>query len=262
MRKQLLGVFLVGALFSGYAFAQAPAVMQDQSRGMAKEEHSMSPEKMAEHWQENTARCLLLGNQAEVVMSEFALEHVQSSELREFAQSMVKKHKECIAKLQRYVPEATTTDELSKRAMAIRSEIKTENGNISVSSQTENTSKKEASTSSKTHEHKMMKMEGKNPMHAIPAMQQQMAENCIAYTQAELKQVDKENFDRAFLGQQIFFHIDTLAKLKAMEDYAPADLKPIIESEITATQTHLEQAKNICKQWDAKTAKSGDKKNY
>jgi hypothetical protein len=39
-------------------------------------------------------------------------------------------------------------------------------------------------------------------------------------------------------------------------------LKSIIESEIIATQTHLEQAKNICKQWDAKTAKSGDKKNY
>jgi hypothetical protein len=54
---------------------------------------------------------------------------------------------------------------------------------------------------------------------------------------------------------------ECIAKLQqfVMEAYAPADLKPIIESEITATQTHLEQAKNICKQWDAKTAKSGDK---
>jgi predicted outer membrane protein len=262
MRKQLLGAILAGVFCAGIAFAQGP-VMKDQSRDMAKEEHSMSPEKMAQHWQENTARCLLLGNQAEVLMSEFALEHVQNPELKEFAQSMVKNHNECIAKLERYVPGAPSTEALGKWASTVRSELKMDKGTMPVSSEMGDTSKKmEPPMSSMAHEGKMMGMEGKNFMHAIPAMQQQMAANCIAYTQAELSQLDKDRFDRAYLGQQIFFHIDTLAKLKALENFSPAELKPIIDSEITATQTHLEQAKNICKQWDAKTAKSENKKNY
>jgi predicted outer membrane protein len=97
-------------------------------------------------------------------------------------------------------------------------------------------------------------------MHMIPAMQQQMAENCLAYMQAELANVDRDQFDKAYIGLQTFTHVANLAKLRTFENFAPADLKPIITSEINTVQSHLEEARNLCKQLN-KSSNSTNREN-
>jgi predicted outer membrane protein len=99
-------------------------------------------------------------------------------------------------------------------------------------------------------------------MQMMTTISQQMAENCIALTESELSQVDKDQFDRAFIGQQICSHIATLAKLKTLEPYAPVELKSYIESAEKVTRAHLDQAKNICKQWDSKSSASTNRGSY
>jgi predicted outer membrane protein len=245
----------VGVVFvAGVALAQAPGVMQDNPRGTAKEGDTASANQMAQHWQQNVARCLLLDNQGQVILGEFALERAQNPEVRQFAQSMVKGHNECVAKLQRLVPDALTTDALNKRVVAVRTQIKSDKGTMPVSSETGEMARKMESTGDQ-------KNMGKNFMHMIPAMQQQMAENCLAYKQAELSNLDKDEFDRAYISLQVFTHVDALAKLKTFENFAPADLKPIITSEISAVQSHLDEAKNICKQLHGKISASTSRVN-
>jgi predicted outer membrane protein len=254
MLKKSLCVFLGVVFAAGLALAQSPGVMKDNPRGTMKEGDAASADQMAQHWQQNVARCLLLDNQGQVVLGEFALERAQNPEVRQFAQSMVKGHNECVAKLQRFVPDALTTDALNKQVMAIRAQIKSEKGTMPVSSEMGDMSRKMESVGDQ-------KNMGKNFMHMIPAMQQQMAENCLAYKQAELSNLDKDEFDRAYVGLQIFTHVDALAKLRTFENFAPADLKPIITSEISAVQSHLDEAKKICKQLNGKSATSTNRTN-
>jgi predicted outer membrane protein len=242
MCKTVLCVFLGVVCIACLAFAQAPAVTTDNPRDTVRSDENAAPEQMAQHWRQNVARCILLDNQGAVILNEFALEKLQNPEVRQFAQSMVKGHNEWVTKLQRFVPDSPSTDALSKRVYAIRNQIKSEKGTMPVSSETSESVRR----TEKMNEKDM----GKHFMHMIPAMQQQMAENCLAYMQAELSNVDKDQFDKAYIGLQIFNHVANLAKLRTFENFAPADLKPIITSEINTVQSHLEEARNLCKQLD------------
>jgi predicted outer membrane protein len=242
MWKKVLCVFLSVVCVACIAIAQAPAVTTDKPRDTMKSGDTATPEQMAQHWKQNVARCILLDNQGAVILNEFALEKLQNPEVRQFAQSMVKGHNEWVAKLQRFVPDAPSTDALSKRVYAIRNQIKSEKGTMPVSAET--------GEGARRMENMNEKDMGKHFMHMIPAMQQQMAENCLAYMQAELSNVDKDQFDKAYIGLQVFTHVADLAKLRTFENFAPADLKPIITSEINTVQSHLGEARNLCKQLD------------
>lgn len=244
MWKNILFVFVLGGLLVGYVVAQPGEPVQDNPGAMASSREALTPEQMAQHWQQNTARCLLLGDQEQVLMGEFAAERAQSPEVKAYAQSMVKSHNECIAKLQKFAPDSMSTEELGKRAYACQLEMKSEKATTPVTSEMDEGTPK------------AMSKGGQHPMRMFAAMQQKMAENCLALTQSELSQVDKDRFDKAYIGQQIFSHIATLAKLKTMESFASAELKPIIESEEAAVRGHLDQAKNMCKQLDAKVVSS------
>lgn len=264
MGKRILFVFLTVVAVAGIAFAQqVPGTLQDNTRDTMRSDEGapsqMTPEQMKQHWQQNVARCLLLDNQGEVLINEFALERIQSPEVRQFAQTMVKDHNEMINKLQRFVPNAPTTDAVNKRISAIRMQLKSEKGTMPVTTDTdENNRRTEVPSPSMNGDREKMLMEGKNFMQLIPALQQTMAENCVAYTEAELSQMDKDMFDKAFMGQQIFNHVDALAKLRAMETFAPANVKPVVQQAIPIVQHHLDDARNICKQLENKTANRGN----
>jgi predicted outer membrane protein len=240
MWKNLFLALLLVSLFAVYAIAEPPAVTPDNPGNAAPTGENMTPEQKSQQWQQNVARCLLLGNQEQVLMGQFAAERAQSPEVKQFAQSMVKSHNEWIAKLQQYAPNTLTTEELGKRAYAIQQQLQSENTTMPAATDTEGNMRK------------MMTTDGQHPMRMVAAMQQKMAENCLAYTQAELAQVDKDRFDHAYIGQQIFSHVATLAKLRTMAPYVSAELKPIIEQEEKDVRAQLDQAKNICKQFETK----------
>jgi predicted outer membrane protein len=250
----LLGIVVL----AGFAL---PGTVKGDEKSSMKEGSSMTSEEAAKHWEQGLAKCLLLGNQEEVLMGEFASERAQSDDVRQFAQQMVKKHNEAIAKLERYAPGAMDTEALGKRVESARSDWKSGKESMPVSSESEDNSKKTGSSSNKNSEKNRGQTDFQHPMHAMSAIQQQMAENCIAIAQSELSQLDKDQFDRAYMSQQICAHVMTLAKLKTLQAYAPADLKPLIESEEKTTRSHLDEAKKICKRLESKSETSAGKRN-
>jgi predicted outer membrane protein len=260
MCKRFLYAFLGVAVLTSYAVAQVPGTMRENET--TTQGQAMTSDQMAQMWQQNAARCMLLDNQAGVLINEFSLERIQNPEVKQFAQSLVKDHNDLVAKLQRFVPGSLTTDAVSKRVSAIRAQLKSEKGTMPVTTEAGDSSRRtEVPAPAVTEDQGRMSMEGKNMMQIIPAMQQTMAENCVAFTEAELSQVDKDQFDKAYIGQQIYAHVDALAKLKTMETFAPASLKPIIQSASTTVQSHLDQAKNICKQLDEKKSSSSHREH-
>ena len=230
---------LIVGLVGCCVVSQALEVTPDSS-GTATSNGKTSPEQMKQQCRQMTARCLLLGDQEQVLLGEFAVERAQSPEVKQFAQSMVKSHNEFIAKLERFAPGAWTTDDLKKRAYAVQMEIQGGKGTLPAAADSDENASKATGAGSQ------------DMARAMAAMQQKMAENCLAYTQAELAQVDKDKFDKAYIGQQIFNHVATLAKLRTIASHVSGELRPIIEAQEAAARAHLDEAKNICKQLDVK----------
>lgn len=239
---KIVSILLVlGVIVAGYAVAQPYGTQGNDRNAPATSGTTMTPDQKAQRCQQMAARCLLLGNQEQVILGKFAADKAQTSEVKAFAESMVKRHTKCIAKLQPLAPGAIATEDLEKQAYAIQERMKASNESMPASSATDESMRRSAT------------MDDQHPMHMISEMQRRMAENCIALTETELSQCDKDNFDRAYINQQIFSHVATLAKLVTMAPYASAELKPIIESEEKAVRSHLDEAKKICKHLNTRT---------
>lgn len=252
MWRKIVCVLLSCVFVAGFAFAQA--VSDRENSRSANEGTNMTPEQVAQHFQQHLAKGILCGNQMQILLGEFASERAQNPEVKQFAQMMVKNHRDMVAKLDRLAPNSVNTETLGKRVLALQNQWKSELGTTPVTSETGGESRM-SNPSDMTSE----KMNEQNPMHKFAALEQKFLENVVALTEVELGQVDKSRFDRAYIDQQIGSHIIMLAKLKTLEPYASGDLKPLIEQAEKVTRAHLDQAKNICKQLESNeaTAKRG-----
>ncbi|MGE0758329.1 MAG: DUF4142 domain-containing protein [Pirellulaceae bacterium] len=54
------------------------------------------------------ASCLALGNHEEIALAEFAMQHAQNDQVRQFAQQMIQDHRKVLGQLQRFAPEAAS----------------------------------------------------------------------------------------------------------------------------------------------------------
>jgi len=91
------------------------------------------------HNDSQLASCLLVDNQNEIALAEFAQQRSQSNEVKQFAQQMVQDHKQMVSKLQQisgvqdYRPETTSTGQSSSQQTAQHSQ--SQSGASSQSSQ-------------------------------------------------------------------------------------------------------------------------------
>jgi hypothetical protein len=254
MWKWLLCGFLVVVCCVGYVVAQRPMVTPDNPRttpypsNATKEGQTMGQEQWAQHLQQHLATCLLLGNQEQILINDFAVSRLQNAEVKKFATTMASNCKDMVAKLQRFAPNAPNTEMLGRRVSGIRLGMNEGVfhpiawGNDGV-----------ASDSSNTQGSNVVGME-KEPAKIFSAIQQGAVENCIALTEHEFSQVDKKMFDGAYIGQQFYAHVALLAKLRAIEPYVTGDLKPIVDTSLKTVQSNLDQIKNFCKQMHGNAA--------
>lgn len=74
---------------------------------------------------------------------------------------------------------------------------------------------------------------------------EQACENALQMTKEMLSQYEGQDFNRAFLGQQIVAHTMMLAELQAIESTGPQELQPIAQEASTKVEEHLKTAKQI-----------------
>lgn len=178
----------------------------------------------AETLQSFLASCLALGNHEEIVLSDFAKRHVSNDKVKKFVDMMVSDHQKAMATLQRFVPPNV--------AMVISRDVEGQNREMA-----------QGRTDPATRT-TMRPTEGSSQLLQI---QLQATKNCIKLTKDSLSQMQGDEFDKAYMGQQIGAHIAMLAKLQAMEPFVSGDLKKVVENTIQATQSHLDEAKTICR---------------
>lgn len=162
------------------------------------------------------AACLLLGNQEEVALAEFAEEHLQHDQVKAFAKMLAEQHAKVVAKIQDAAPEVAMLKLVDSRSSAI----------------------------------------GDNPSNRADqtgsdkglALLQKVKSECLQLTQKELAEHKGADFDKAYVGQQIGAHLGMLAQLRGSMSFASPELQKVIAEGEKMTVMHLTEAKKLMAQ--------------
>jgi predicted outer membrane protein len=175
------------------------------------------------------ATCLLLGNQEEIALAQFAEKHAQHEQVKAFAKTLVAAHTKALAAIQKAAPEVADLQLASVNATSATADRSQPVGQA----------------------------EKANPT----ALMQQVKSECLSLTEKELGQYSGVEFDHAFIGQQLGAHVGMLAQLRGSNSFASPELQKVIAEGEKMTTAHMAEAKKIMAQLKAapKTANAAER---
>ena len=168
------------------------------------------------------AACMLLGNQEEIALAQFAQEHAEHEQVKQFAQMMIEQHQQAVAKIEQAAPQVAS----------LKLKLTANEGERTTPGQPPQTN----TTTT-----------GGVDQQAL-ALMQQVKQECLSLTKEELGEMKGAKFDKAYIGQQVGAHIAMLAQLRGSKDFASAELQQVIEEGEQMTEKHMTKAKEIMKE--------------
>lgn len=163
------------------------------------------------------AICLLLGNQEEIALAQFAEKHAEHAQVKAFAKTLVASHTKAVAIIQKAAPEIADLQLVSANAVSPSADRSQPAGH------TENAT----------------------------TLMQQVKSECLSLTEKELGQYKGAEFDHAFIGQQLGAHVGMLAVLRGSNSFASPELQKVIAEGEKMTTAHMAEAKKIMEQLKA-----------
>jgi len=240
MKKSLMFTFVSLVAIAGHAVAQSNTGQSGQSpaggaatqppragaqAGSQASGQASQGNALAKH----IAVCLVLGNQEEVALGQFAQDRAQNEQVKQFAQMMAEEHEQANAKIKQAVPEIANMD-LKLTA--------TEGRPGSASGQSPSGNQRQSASGSQT---------GGQDQQMVQ-FAKEVKQECLNLTQAMLGEKQGAEFDKAYIGQQLVAHTGMLATLKASQKHASGQLQPILQEGTQMTEHHIAQAKQIMEQ--------------
>jgi len=182
------------------------------------------------------ASCLLLGNNEEVAVAEFAQSRIQNPKVKEFAQMLIQDHEQAISKLSQIAPQLATMAATVRQGQGGQQDANATPGQQPA--QGEVGQNLQAAT-------EQGQVGASGTEQQLFALQQSVTKECLALTEKELGELQGPEFDMAFVGCQLGAHIGMLAKLHGSQQFASAELQPIIKECEQTVQKHLDHAKQL-----------------
>ena len=232
MKKFFVPTMLVLATISSTALAQAVREAEERIVDQTTTARTGAPGGQDATLDKHIAVCLTLGNEGEIALAEFAKQRTQNDQVKQFADTMIEQHQQALSKLEQAVPQVADI-------------------NLSLQGG-------QSGQAATRRDPQAQPGQAGGP-HAMVALERQAAQNRLQLTASELGQKQGAEFDKAYIGQQCVAHIDMLAKLKASEQFASANLKPVIQEGAQMAQQHLTKCKEIMKTLDGARAQTSQR---
>jgi len=172
------------------------------------------------------AACLILGNQEEVAMGKFAGEHASSDKVKKFAKQMVEDHTKAISQLKQYAPQGA---------------------NLELSSSGSSSQARDQLTSASQNN-------SDSAGQQMLAIMRDVKQECLNMTQKELGEKHGEEFDHAYVGQQMGAHLQMIASLTAFEKHASPELQRIVTEQRKSAEEHFDHLKQMIETTGSKSA--------
>jgi len=158
------------------------------------------------------AACLILGNEEEVALGKFAAQHASSDKVKKFAQMMVDQHNKAATELKQFAPQGVSLELSESGSNQARNERATTNS---------------------------------DPGQQMLAIMRDAKQECLNMTEKELGQKRGEEFDHAYIGQQMGGHVQMIAALTAFEKHASPELQRVVSEQKKTAEQHLDHLKQL-----------------
>jgi predicted outer membrane protein len=246
------GIFLTAAMVSAQERRESQDLKQEKQKAPAE---SRDPAGQAGRDQADRSRgqgdsqlagWLVADNEGEIALGKFAAGRAQNSEVKKFAQTMADEHTEFLNKLRRISPIASTgtpEGDLGRTARDKATRPTEEPKRTQPKPDTAQTQPQDEITIRRGYR-------GAESRVDLLQVKQEIAKQCLETTRKELEAKSGAEFDKCYVGHQIFAHLGMADTLKVMKHHASPELRQLLEEGEKNTQKHLEQAKNLMKQLD------------
>jgi putative membrane protein len=166
------------------------------------------------------AEALLIDNQGEVAMAQFALQKTQNEEVKQFAQKLIDDHQKMIDSLRQAGAEGGAADRrnsVNPGAAELQSTPGAMGGADFVS------------------------------------LKRELGQQCLQSGQRELGSKQGAEFDKCYIGMQIAAHQHAVDTLTVFRRHSGDQLGKTIDEGLPVVQAHLDHAKHLMKQLDSGT---------
>jgi len=235
----VLGSVAGAATFAQQAQPQrAPAERTAPTAGQAKAQHDSK-------FDEHVASCLILENEGEIAAAKLAEQRAGSDDVKQFAQKMVKDHRQFISDLEKF------------GGAELRNRRQSGDNKTSGTTRTDNAAPRESRNDGRAATNNTAagtpragntaQRSGQDPYAIMLAVKEEMADECQVSTRRELDSKKGEEFDECYMGMQIGAHMHMIDSLKVLERHVSPEFQSGLQKGLQTAQQHFDQAKKIKK---------------
>jgi len=189
------------------------------------------------------ANCVKSESENEIALAKFAQQHAQNEEVKKFVHQMIQDHTQCVEKLQ-----AVASNDAARPTAAAAAQgagqplqrVEARDGIVA-----DNTSRSAAA----------QKIAGVDMMQ----LKKELSQQCLASMKAELEKKSGPEFDRCFMGQQVFAHMAMWDALKVFEKHASPEFQRTLAAAQEKTEHHLQEARRILKDLEANAPRTASR---
>jgi predicted outer membrane protein len=210
----------------------------------------------------HVAACLTLGNEEEVALGKFAEEHAQNAKVKQFARQMADEHTQAISQLRQFVPQGISLqlsqrDEgAAERPNQVAENRANEPTNERPAQQIDQRGAQPGIPSAQPQNQQPMA----GGQHQLLNIEREARQQCLALTEDDLQKLRGDEFDKAYLGQQLGGHIQMVAILQVAERHVSPELQRIVEQQRQTAEKHLDQLRQLKQELArSETASSADR---
>jgi predicted outer membrane protein len=185
----------------------------------------------------------------EIELANFALKHTQNEEVRKFAQSIVNDQTNLNNQLQRFVSEQGTEqgNNPSGNSSATQPAQPRTPGTPVTQPGREAGSTAQAGGARGDSSWKAT---------SLDTIRRDVANQVVASIERELAQYQGADFDRAYVGQQFWGHVEFVAAAKAGGKHLSNDLRQVVEQAAQTGEKHLDECRKLIRDLTTNVARS------
>jgi len=206
--------------------AGAPAATQPQAGAQQRTANKPTAGQPGSDPDHFIAAALLIGNESEVALGQFAAEHSKDPQVQKFADMMVKEHSEVAQDLAKWAPDASL-------GIAKSGGTRAKSGNDATTRTARAGQDENQADNAGGRSFDMLQVHKK------------IAQRCIDSSKKELGSKEGAEFDKCYVGQQIVLHQQMIDKASVLREYASPDLQASIDKGLDGAKEHLDHAKQL-----------------
>jgi predicted outer membrane protein len=224
------------------------------------------------HTDHYLVNCLISGNQEEITLARLAQQRSNDKDVKQFAKQMIDDHTKFMNQLQTFKSSGASNPTTTRALKPVRGgntsgldgTLQTHEGGPTPTVQPSETFAAPGTSSNPALQNGQpgtpINGNGFDRGNAVAdrtgrhmgggaaqfiQILKQVSQKCLQSKVQELSQKEGTQFDRCYMGMQVGVHMEMADKLTVFEQYASADLRPILHQGLEVTRGHLGHAKKI-----------------